>query len=1191
MGRIQEIIKEHSSLWHWLYKSKEERREYLQNLFQNLTREDLVNSTPQEREKVNQILSKLLKEQIKDSSGKGSAFIHLVLENMVKQKISPDEIKINCNQVIENGYIFRENIPYGDRVHTLFQLFYGTEQLKHYMDVFKKDIIERRDFDVLCRFKWNMRTPSVLDFFTEKEIETIINRSHSVNPAAVKNWTIYSHPMNRKEIQEIETLLNIFEGADYFSEEEKEYSLSKLQDTKAVIYPDIVYNGGDKFIKSRKRLNEMAQYTKQDLMEHGEYPRSRYKIDSMIRYNSRVGSMILNTIDYVKWLKDEEYIELSANVINALAEPLSKNPEIDGYTFAFLFIEKVGESRLSELVDAFSQENVNHDEVLKNVIVSVIRTLYPYHSDARNNFSQLLDIYLKHNSESHKLDALWKAVCQSCNNDYLLFRKHIELCVAKLTEANPQFFAPYNIKYFNDLHRNIQAGHYQEEVNGYLILAARLKSALKAGHEDTDMVFKFLKVHLVNDDFPREKAEVDEIMKLYLEKYPANRQILLDGVIDMVLSRPQNYNGYTYWDDYYHLGMCLDTLCELSPVNEKAVFYEQLFDRLNDDFWEKINDAEANSLYCKYETYINCNPEKSVKRTEKLWRLLSVSKNKRWVAKFLLLLAPLATKDKKGEVLGKKVVKEITHSSIMNDRDGFISVVQFFKVINLGKLYTKEEREGFPKELQFAHKMIHFSEEEIGFLHKYLSSSDININLYHHIFNKLNDIQLDKLKTDTYIDKPHLTALAASVMYMFGKDFQQYFDKVPKSYFDNYPDVTLVDLCGFLPEENTLSDPDRKELKEFLMKHVYDVNNKLLRPSNELQMICSAWTKLSCEERKYGYKDLLRAAVEKKCSYTGMRNIRFAKEAFACGVSDQNYLIYEDIYLAGQYVPVPFDTKKRFKGIINGSELVGHFLPRSDARAASFGQYTDCCQHLGYGNSLGGQCAISTMIDPYSQVFVIENKSGEIVAGSFVWYTKDKSIPPHIGVCFDNVEAKGGFANQEVLNDIYEQATDWLCEEKGCMFVTIGKRYGDINLEKYPEFEKPLIPNYYKKYSDAITGGQKLIKENKNAQWNDNRNPYYIRPYAEEADKELHSLFPERSGFSECKKDIENTRVLIKCDGEVVGFAVNLSNNDKPKVYINPLFEENYPKVREELLESLNQPVVKKELRDMRTLATQRKER
>ena len=200
----------------------------------------------------------------------------------------------------------------------------------------------------------------------------------------------------------------------------------------------------------------------------------------------------------------------------------------------------------------------------------------------------------------------------------------------------------------------------------------------------------------------------------------------------------------------------------------------------------------------------------------------------------------------------------------------------------------------------------------------------------------------------------------------------------------NYPEdkLSIHDAVYWLPEP--MSPEANARFSQFIQRNILYQNAKhqtVHRPLKELSIIAKNWKALQNQEynsaiSKLKYNDVLSICMSVK--YEDQRNDTFAIEAAKHGTSESQYHNYEDIYLAGLKVPEPFDSKKEFKE----GKYTGRFLPREDPRTGFFGDYTDCCQHFG---GVGHSCAVSTVKDPFSQLFVVENDKGEIVAGSWTW--------------------------------------------------------------------------------------------------------------------------------------------------------------------------------------------------------------
>ncbi|MBP5533898.1 MAG: hypothetical protein J6Y03_00100 [Alphaproteobacteria bacterium] len=269
-----------------------------------------------------------------------------------------------------------------------------------------------------------------------------------------------------------------------------------------------------------------------------------------------------------------------------------------------------------------------------------------------------------------------------------------------------------------------------------------------------------------------------------------------------------------------------------------------------------------------------------------------------------------------------------------------------------------------------------------------------------------------------------------------------------------------------------------------------NAEKEVFRPIEELSIIAQSWGSLEYRLKeqnrditKLSYEEIL--DICKSTQYKNQRSDSFAMEAVRHSIPEEIYPKYEDIYLTGLNVPEPFDNKKRFE--VEGGKYVGRFLPREDPRVGFFGCYTGCCQVFGNDGN-GGPCAVSSVKDPCSQLFVIEDKNGEIIAGSWVW---ENVKDGYREVCFDNIEVKEPNnpteAEKEALKkrrrkirEIYDQVGKYLITEENCRQVVIGVRYSDdADLKGYGPPETPtLLPELYIKryqknkkflpYSDAI---------------------------------------------------------------------------------------------------------------------------
>lgn len=285
--------------------------------------------------------------------------------------------------------------------------------------------------------------------------------------------------------------------------------------------------------------------------------------------------------------------------------------------------------------------------------------------------------------------------------------------------------------------------------------------------------------------------------------------------------------------------------------------------------------------------------------------------------------------------------------------------------------------------------------------------------------------------------------------------------------------ISAHDALHFLAMKPDMSIEKNRSLGQFLQKNIlYNSDGTVrARPGSELMSVCHRWDKLSKEEENMPYKDVL--AQTESLQYLNARFPDFAKEAARWSVREEEYREFEDIYEAGLSMPVPFNTKKTFKS----GNWTARFLPRKDPRVGFFGFYTDCCQHF---TGIGKTCAVSSVKDADSQLFVVE-RDGKIFAGSWVWQnTITENGKKYKAVCFDNIEALGELEFKEELLDLYRQAGAYLTQEENAYKVTIGKGMADANLEGMEDTEAIPLPAFYgPNYTDSKK--QVLLCQNENA--------------------------------------------------------------------------------------------------------------
>lgn len=374
------------------------------------------------------------------------------------------------------------------------------------------------------------------------------------------------------------------------------------------------------------------------------------------------------------------------------------------------------------------------------------------------------------------------------------------------------------------------------------------------------------------------------------------------------------------------------------------------------------------------------------------------------------------------------------------------------------------------------------------------------------------------------------SALGLSII--FGKAFPDYLRKT-KDY------VSTHDAAYWLPTD--LTSDKVESFRDFLHRHViYDTRygEKRMRDISELSVIAANWPSLEKEDEKKSYKDILALTRSKK--YVGQKSGDFAEEAAKFGINQSEYHKFENIYLTSQKVPAPFNTDLVFKS----GKLTGRFLPRSDVRVGFFGHYTGCCQHW---KGVGKACAISSVKDPFSQLFAIETKDGEIFAGSWVW---ENIVPSENNkgekanykfAVFDNIESKKSYAVREEIHDIYAKVGEYL-KTQNYRQVLIGTGLSDVSLDRYELTNTPIpLPKGYSGYSDSKS--QKVLVDNPEATAADKKmEQVYITGASQDDfyafEKVAQICFPEGSQNIDLPSDNPQAYALKDIDKGVVGYVV-----------------------------------------------------
>lgn len=487
----------------------------------------------------------------------------------------------------------------------------------------------------------------------------------------------------------------------------------------------------------------------------------------------------------------------------------------------------------------------------------------------------------------------------------------------------------------------------------------------------------------------------------------------------------------------------------------------------------------------------------------------------------------------RGEILG------IALSTKLKDKDKFKVAAACLK-----QMKPEEARAQYPDQAELidaAYKARFCDEKEKDFLLDHYSLKDIgqmNLSAQQRCKNILVGMlaQENKLKPakNWRTDKASVKLYQNNQDWIIPASFKA--EQIFGCYFPSYMKQTVPyfgvhDSVSWLPSD--LTPKSAETFRSFIGNNIIYATQdgeKHARPMKELMIISKNWNSLKPEEKKGKYKDVLSVCMSRK--YKDQTCAAFAVEAAKHGVPEYKYKNCEDIYLSGLGVPEPFDSSKRYQF----GKYTGRFVTRDDVRTGFFGDYTNCCQHFG---GVGNACAVSTVKDPYSQLFVIEDDKGRIIAGSWAWENKEGK---YRDVCFDNIEAIGEDSRTEMLNRIYEMAAKDLCETQNCHKVTIGLGYQDADTSKYQQTEAIALPEqYHNKYSDARS--QVLLRENPEAQPLDKtqESKRFIRAASfldvNEMDNVSEKCFPDSDRALQTPDHVEGLVLVDEAKG-IVGYCL-----------------------------------------------------
>ena len=599
----------------------------------------------------------------------------------------------------------------------------------------------------------------------------------------------------------------------------------------------------------------------------------------------------------------------------------------------------------------------------------------------------------------------------------------------------------------------------------------------------------------------------------------------------------------------YSLKSAYGALSEI--VKSKPDLAEQVFDTVKIALQSDENDSSAiSSAYVTLDDIIKNKPDLTEQVLDALKLSLQSDKNDEYSLSFAYDILGEIAKSK--SELAEQVFDTVKFA-VQSDKNDKASLSSAYEALGEIAKSRPELAEQMSDTVKVVGKLKRLTEEELNFVLRNMNFEQMAeegklsvcqkcLNVMIGQMDKENggdgslgknraefpNSQLYKNNTDWLIPSAYAAAE------VFGAYLPNYLKKMESV------GVSVHDAVYFLPYG--LNKEDSRSLGEFLQEKTIYVDNqkqKHVRPSSELGTIAKNWSDLKQDERKLPYTDVLKICQSKK--YAGQKYAGFAVEAANAGIGESQYKELEAFYEASLKTPCPFDTTKEFKC----GNLTGRFLPRDDPRTGFFGEHTNCCQHFG---GVGGACAKSSMIDAWSQLFVIEKDDGKggkrIVAGSWMWENEVSTDgKTYKCACADNIEAIGDYCKNPAVNSIYEAMADYLTKENGYRKVTAGVGYQDAAIDKYQETTSVPLPKIYGgAYSDAKT--QVLISENKKAPAVDTKQESlrFIRKACRDDFKQMQKVadecFPDGDQALQIPEDDFNGFVLVDKYKGVQGYVL-----------------------------------------------------
>ncbi len=644
--------------------------------------------------------------------------------------------------------------------------------------------------------------------------------------------------------------------------------------------------------------------------------------------------------------------------------------------------------------------------------------------------------------------------------------------------------------------------------------------------------------------FKTEEETVRFLENISQNEHYTSRDALLWIPDELTEEKWESLSAFLRKNMYYDDGTGKMVLHDLNQLNDVCDIWKQLTPQQ-----ETFSFSKVLGLSYTQDTVKQINQQYYKPRN------LNVPDNLRLYQKFLFIMQDPKTQEAVDQILSLNRKAGLRLIADTNDNTSESKLILTDLVIGNNANINKYERQAISH--LDSHAILDFKSENYQNIMDNLMSMIANDPKAGELFRKhfieitsdntqsTNQKILD-IRIKYHTNRDWLVFSAIKAMSCFGKDYQRYLKKIQdfnenikKEQTKENPRISknetinLHDALYWLP--TNITGKDRANFialidKHFLYKDEHNIQHH--RPFAEFEIIAKAWTSLSHEEQQLSYKDLLATIRAKK--YTDCSYKEFGEEAARWGVPGKNYKTYENIYKQGLVMPELIDSRQRFT---DGGNLVGRFLPRNDPRTGFFGQWTDCCQHF---SGAGKTCAISSVRDPFSQLFVIEDKNGRIVAGSWVWESKFKQGDKYYkALCYDNIEAIGDYDHSQEVINIYKNTLPYLAKQNYAK-VTVGMGYQDGSINEFTNDPDPVPLNKsYSGYTDAKA--QKIMMKNPEAKPVDyNEGDIYVTGALEEDIPMMQTVsricFPEGDRYLQLPDDPQG--LVLKDKGKVVGYAV-----------------------------------------------------